>query len=534
MEKFILDELKEYNCLQISILNGLVVNARLSYLFLVSLVKVKPLKARRETFESRYTASTYHFTTVNTYFKANSSKELEYIPYSYITKEVYSMDYSKYKVTPMSYGIVYGQYDCKFLLNFIKKISEVLMLPIEKSIESVETYTGHKVKPCLLQSSKNREDSLPTLCQVCYKYCCLIHYKLKNLKPDIQLSNPLKPINIYYKNWKGKYLYNENQGPKSMKWLQSYKCAAHTKATADCNHILLPKLLALNITNPCAISLILSTPCYPLTLTSLPKFLKLPKTWSTSALKLAPSNTSPNCTCIECNSSCTCLQGLIISDKKSFENRGYCEKYCACSYACPYKFLGCDCSGSCRSRGCVCYVNNIECNTFTCRACKSLQEVCTSMSLCGNLRVQRGLKKRTVVGDSSILGAGLGVFAGEDIKAQEFIDEYTGELISDREADRRGSIYDYRQHSFIFNLDTMKSIDASVYGNRMRYIIFRYVNHKFQRLSNCYTQIWRVNGTTKIIVIAKEDIPKGEELYFDYKYPTSVNYSWYQSLLSSS
>lgn len=44
------------------------------------------------------------------------------------------------------------------------------------------------------------------------------------------------------------------------------------------------------------------------------------------------------------------------------------------------------------------------------------------------------------------------------IKKDEYIGEYTGELISHREADKRGKLYDYINTSYLFNLNNQVTI----------------------------------------------------------------------------
>jgi len=95
-------------------------------------------------------------------------------------------------------------------------------------------------------------------------------------------------------------------------------------------------------------------------------------------------------------------------------------------------------------------------------------------------------------------GAGLGLFATAPIKKGAFIIEYTGEKITNAEADRRGGRY-------LFNINSKWTIDGKEHHNTARYI-----NHSCQ--PNCESRI--VGGKVKIY--ATEEIIPGEELAYDY------------------
>lgn len=70
---------------------------------------------------------------------------------------------------------------------------------------------------------------------------------------------------------------------------------------------------------------------------------------------------------------------------------------------------------------------------------------------------------------SSHLVAGYGAFLGSPIAHPgDLIAEYTGEIISEEEADRRGRLYDKRACSYLFNLDMQHCIDARQFGNKLR------------------------------------------------------------------
>lgn len=113
------------------------------------------------------------------------------------------------------------------------------------------------------------------------------------------------------------------------------------------------------------------------------------------------------------------------------------------------------------------------------------------------------------VRDSPIQG--WGVVTRRPIAAGTRIIEYTGEVVSDDEADRR---YDdstmERHHTFLFSLDDGRCIDAAVDGNEARFI-----NHSCE--PNC--QAVDVDG--RIWIEALRPIAAGEELTYDYAYERS-------------
>jgi len=94
--------------------------------------------------------------------------------------------------------------------------------------------------------------------------------------------------------------------------------------------------------------------------------------------------------------------------------------------------------------------------------------------------------------------AGLGLFAGVSIKKGEFVIEYTGDVISDKEADERGGKY-------LFDINTRWTIDA-----KDRKHLARYINHSCR--PNCQPEIEH----KKINIYAKRNIVAGEELTYNY------------------
>lgn len=108
---------------------------------------------------------------------------------------------------------------------------------------------------------------------------------------------------------------------------------------------------------------------------------------------------------------------------------------------------------------------------------------------------------------------GRGVFAKRRIRAGQKIIEYTGERISNDEADRR---YDdesmRRHHTFLFTLDKRTVVDGNRQGSDARYI-----NHSCD--PNCEALIEK----GRIWIYARRNIQTGVELAYDYQYERTAS-----------
>ncbi len=96
--------------------------------------------------------------------------------------------------------------------------------------------------------------------------------------------------------------------------------------------------------------------------------------------------------------------------------------------------------------------------------------------------------------------AGLGLFATTDIKKGDLIIEYTGERITEAEANRRGGKY-------LFELNDNWTIDGKGRENTARYL-----NHACK--PNCEPEL--SEDETQIHIYAKRNIKAGEELTYNY------------------
>ena len=94
--------------------------------------------------------------------------------------------------------------------------------------------------------------------------------------------------------------------------------------------------------------------------------------------------------------------------------------------------------------------------------------------------------------------AGLGLFANEPIAAGEFVIEYTGTILTNKEAEKGAGLY-------LFEIDDDHIIDGKGRGNKARYI-----NHACR--PNCYVEIKK----KKVLIYALKNIKEGNEISYDY------------------
>jgi len=234
-------------------------------------------------------------------------------------------------------------------------------------------------------------------------------------------------------------------------------------------------------------------------------------------------------------------EGPCSADNKACPCAGngvLCERFCHCTAeTCGLKFTGCACHSSGKTclqrqkegRPCICVQLNRECDPVLCKGCgaqkradpENAHDEHLHSTGCQNVPLQRGASKVVLLGKSQLEGCGYGLFTAEDIAQDEFIIEYTGELITHdegvrREA-RRGDVFDEEStSSYLFTLLEHEGIwvDAAIYGN-----LSRYINHAAEggeKGANILPKIMYVNHEYRIKFTALRDIKAGEELFFNY------------------
>lgn len=104
--------------------------------------------------------------------------------------------------------------------------------------------------------------------------------------------------------------------------------------------------------------------------------------------------------------------------------------------------------------------------------------------------------------------AGKGAFANRRISKGERLVEYTGERISQDEADSRyPDVPGVAHHTFLFTLDDDTVLDAAKGGNNSRFI-----NH------SCDPNCEAVIEDERIWIYSLKNIPEGTELVYDYRF----------------
>ncbi|ESO95937.1 hypothetical protein LOTGIDRAFT_227153 [Lottia gigantea] len=138
---------------------------------------------------------------------------------------------------------------------------------------------------------------------------------------------------------------------------------------------------------------------------------------------------------------------------------------------------------------------------------------CACLDYCTNKRFQKRAYSNVEVFQTPWKGFGLR--AVEELKTDDFVLEYVGEVLDFRGFKNKSRQYakENQTHFYFMALNPDVMIDATVKGN-----ISRFINHSCD--PNCETQKWTVNGELRIGFFTKRTIPPGEELTFNYQFET--------------
>lgn len=172
------------------------------------------------------------------------------------------------------------------------------------------------------------------------------------------------------------------------------------------------------------------------------------------------------------------------------------EKFENIQCGCKPSFVG---EKICKDNRCINYAIQTECVRCDAGCC--------------NNRIRNKENANLVVKETP--GKGHGLFAAEDLRKQQFLREYVGELISPDEFARRSTDKtNPSEHQYIMQLKNGVYLDASRKGS-----ISRFINHSCE--PNCFVEIWTVQGHLRVGIFTMCNIPAGTELTFDYKWRRS-------------
>lgn len=298
---------------------------------------------------------------------------------------------------------------------------------------------------------------------------------------------------------------HSSHNPRTVKYSEVDGCICSAKPRKSTQHhqlsfneVLQDPLIKKLALKACIVSKILSlryslgVPCTALRRPNVPR---------TKTIALSENLTDPKQFYQPCEHSGRCLGNKCCCSA----NGTPCESFCQCSSCSNVVF--CDCRKC--ERDCICRLSNRECTDLcTCPAGKGKEG-------CKNMPVAQHITRKASICKSP--KHGLGLFAEEFIPADSFVVEYTGELITDKEAERRGNFYEMNTLSYLFNAvfqnsECLYSIDAFFIGNKSRFI-----NHSVSN-ANLKSKILVSHGNVKIVFCSIRDIYKGEEFLFDYQF----------------
>ncbi|KAL3531534.1 hypothetical protein ACH5RR_010856 [Cinchona calisaya] len=136
---------------------------------------------------------------------------------------------------------------------------------------------------------------------------------------------------------------------------------------------------------------------------------------------------------------------------------------------------------------------------------------------CNNMRLLLRQHQRILLTKSDITG--WGAFLKNSVNKNDYLGEYTGELISHQEADKRGKMYDRANSSFLFTLNDEYVLDARYKGDKLKF-----ANHSAN--PNCYPKVMFSAGDHRVAIFANENMEAGQEIFYDYNYSPNVAPQW--------
>ncbi|KAK8169578.1 hypothetical protein IWX90DRAFT_182302 [Phyllosticta citrichinensis] len=171
--------------------------------------------------------------------------------------------------------------------------------------------------------------------------------------------------------------------------------------------------------------------------------------------------------------------------------------------------LECDCAEEWDSES----KKNLACGEDSDCINRATKMECVGDCGCGpNCQNQRFLRKQYA--DVTVIKTekkGYGLRANANLKPNDFVFEYIGEVINEGHFRRRMTQYDHEgiKHFYFMSLTKGEFVDATKKGN-----LGRFCNHSCN--PNCYVDKWVVGDKLRMGIFAERHIRAGEELVFNY------------------
>ncbi|KAF7338689.1 SET-domain-containing protein [Mycena venus] len=205
-----------------------------------------------------------------------------------------------------------------------------------------------------------------------------------------------------------------------------------------------------------------------------------------------------------------------------FKQKTHCERNCRCDDNCVRRWPGCNSTcarnSRCSGRRCLCRAVGRECDPDLCTMCDARN----MDTQCMNVVLTQRKFKRFEVKEAKY---GLGAFALEEIRKEDIIGEYVGELLDNIEEklDHRAIIQQHSDLNYCFGMGESKrpgksdvavagtTVDAQWLGNPTRFL-----NDSKPRPANCVADELVVNGERRLLIRAVKNVKKGAELTLRY------------------
>jgi hypothetical protein len=183
-----------------------------------------------------------------------------------------------------------------------------------------------------------------------------------------------------------------------------------------------------------------------------------PKWWESNTSTTTWESRKPF---IPCSHTGSCVEAKC----RCFREGVTCEKTCTCPSTCNRRFPGCRCASTPSKRicstdaSCLCLKFKRECDADLCGTCGATELLDPVnryneellQGRCTNVGIQMSVPKKTLLGKSEVHGFGL--YAGQDMRKDDVIGEYTGEILSKGESARREIVYSYERNMYLFTLN---------------------------------------------------------------------------------